>query len=167
MYSHSAAVSGVTDTAKVTAISPTGTATNSVVTYAATITLDSVPAGVRLGQTANVAVTTSEAIGVVAVPSNAVTVGVAGAGADGTTTGTVQLRAADGATTAKTVTVGVQGDSTTEIKSGVSAGDQVVVSLDTAVGTTTATTQLGGTSGGISGGGGVPAGGLSGARPGG
>jgi macrolide-specific efflux system membrane fusion protein len=60
-----------------------------------------------------------------------------------------------------TVTVGVQGDTTTQIVSGLSEGDTVVVSLDTAVGTTTTTTsQLGGLSGG------VPAGGFQG-RPGG
>ena len=114
------AVDGATAPAKVTSISPTGTATNSVVTYAATITLDSAPAGVRLGQTADVTVTTAQATGAITLPSNSVT--VAAAAADGTTTGTVSLRAADGTTTVTTVTIRVQGGRTTTITSQLGGG---------------------------------------------
>ena len=53
------ALTGTTATAKVTAISPTATSSNSVVTYATTITLDKIPDGLRLGQTAEVAITIS------------------------------------------------------------------------------------------------------------
>ena len=139
------AVSGVSVTAKVTAIAPTGTTTNSVVTYPATITLDSVPAGVRLGQTADVSVTTASASGVLYLPSQAVTVGAADG--SGTTSGTVTVVGADGSQTLTQVVVGVQGDSTTQIVSGVKAGDKALISLDTAIGTTT-TTTLGGFGGG-------------------
>ncbi len=158
------AVPGVTATAKVTAISPSGTTTNSVVTYAATITLDSAPAGVRLGQTADVSVTTASASGVLYLPSQAVTVGTTDA-ASGTTSGTVTLVGADGSRTVTQVVVGVQGDSTTQIVSGVKAGDKALISLDTAIGTTTSTTTTGGLSG-LSGGG-MPAGGFPGGAPGG
>ena len=91
---------------------------------------------------------------------NSFLVGALALTAGGTTTGTVSLLAADGTTTVTTVTVGVQGGSTTEIVSGVSEGDEVVVSLDTAVGTTTTTTQQGGMPSGMSGG--MPTGGFAG-----
>ena len=157
------AVPNVSATAKVTAISPTGTTSNGVVTYAATITLDSAPAGVRLGQTAAVTVTTAQAADAVTLPSNAVTIGTVAA--DGTTTGTVRIVAADGTTTTTAVAVGLQGDSTTQIVSGVSAGDKVVVSLDTAVGTSSnSLQQLRNSFGGAGTGGGT---GFGGARNGG
>lgn len=139
------AVPDASAAATVTAIAPTGTATNGVVTYGATIRLTTVPAGVRLGQTANVTVTTAEAVDVVNVPSNAVTVG---ATTGGVTAGTVTLVAADGTQTVTDVVIGVQGDSATEITSGVAEGDTVLVSLDTAIGTTTSTTQQDGGFGG-------------------
>ena len=50
------ALDDVATTATVTAIAPTATASNSVVTYATTITLDSIPEGLRLGQTASVTI---------------------------------------------------------------------------------------------------------------
>jgi macrolide-specific efflux system membrane fusion protein len=156
------AVPDASATAKVTSISPTGTTTNGVVTYAATVTLDAAPAGVRLGQTADVTVTTAEVTDAVTLPSNAVTVGMVAA--DGTTSGTVRIVAADGTTTATAVTIGLQGDSTTQIVSGVAAGDKVVVSLDTAVGTTTTNQQLRGSFGGA---GAFPGGGFTGSRNGG
>jgi macrolide-specific efflux system membrane fusion protein len=135
------AVPSASATAEVTSISPTGTTSNGVVTYAATITLDSPPAGVRLGQTADVTVTTAQVADVVTLPSNAVTVGTAAADGTTTGTGTVRIVAADGTTTTTAVTIGLQGDSTTQIVSGVAAGDKVVVSLDTAVGTTSTSLQ--------------------------
>ena len=46
--------------ATVTAIDPTASTSNNVVTYGATITLGSLPDGIRLGQTAEVTVTTDD-----------------------------------------------------------------------------------------------------------
>ena len=117
----------------------------------------------RLGQTADVTVTTAQAANVVTLPSNAVTVGAVAA--DGTTSGTVRIVAADGTTTATAVTVGLQGDSSTQIVSGVAAGDKVVVSLDTAVGTTT--TNLQQLRNGLGGAGAFQGGGFTGSRNGG
>ncbi|MCU1526753.1 MAG: hypothetical protein JWP75_516, partial [Frondihabitans sp.] len=52
------ALSGVSTPAKVTAIAPTATSSSSVVSYAATLTLDAVPKNLRLGQSAQVTITT-------------------------------------------------------------------------------------------------------------
>ncbi|WP_098456072.1 efflux RND transporter periplasmic adaptor subunit [Sanguibacter antarcticus] len=139
------AVEGASATATVTAIDPVGTATSSVVTFGATITLDAPPEGVRLGQTASLTVTTAEAVDVLTVPSQAVTIDVTPT-VDATTgeqivTGTVTVLAADGTQAEQAVTVGVQGDATSEILSGLAEGDTVVISVDTAVGATETTTE--------------------------
>src|SRR5690606_4314062 len=52
------ALDDVTTTATVTAIAPTATASNSVVTFATTLTLVSIPDGLRIGQTASATITT-------------------------------------------------------------------------------------------------------------
>ena len=52
------ALTDVTATATVTEVAPTATSSNSVVTYATTITLDEIPDGLRLGQTAEATITT-------------------------------------------------------------------------------------------------------------
>ena len=142
-------------TAKVTAIAPTGTTSNSVVTYATTITLDSIPAGLRLGQTADVAITTAaSAADALYVPTAAITT------ANGVSTVKV---VANGKTTVTTVTLGVVGDSGTEIKSGLKAGQTIVigtVSPTTTTGTTG--TGTGGRFGGAGGFGGAGTGGFGG-----
>jgi macrolide-specific efflux system membrane fusion protein len=138
--------------AKVTAISPTATASNSVVAYATTITLDSVPAGLRLGQTGNVTITTkSSSPGALYVPSAAIK----------TTAGTsvVQVIGTDGKTTAATVVTGIVGDQGTEITSGLTVGATIVLGVVTPT-TTTGTTNRTGT-GGV-GTGGVGTGGFGG-----
>jgi macrolide-specific efflux system membrane fusion protein len=122
---------------KVTWVSPTSTTSNSVVTYSATVQLTEIPEGLRLGQTANISVTTAEAADVLTLPANAVTVD-----ADGST-GTVLLLDANGNSTSTTVGVGLQGDSTVEITDGLALGDSVVVSLDTATGGSSTSTTGG------------------------
>jgi macrolide-specific efflux system membrane fusion protein len=140
------AMTATTATAKVTAISPIATASNSVVTYATTITLDSIPKGLRLGQTADVTITTaSSAAASLYVPTAAITTA-----ADGTST--VKVVSAAGTTTTKTVKLGIVGDTGTEVTSGLSLGQTVVI------GTVAATTGTGtgtgtGTRGGFGGGG--------------
>ncbi len=123
------ALSGVKATAKVTAISPTATASNAIVTYPTTITLDSIPTGLRLGQTADVTITTkSSAATALYVPSAAIKTA-----ADGTST--VEVVGANGKNTTVTVTLGVVGDQGTEIRSGLKLGQTVVL------GTVSATTN--------------------------
>ena len=132
-----------------TAVAPTATASNSVVTYATTITLDSIPDGLRLGQTANVTITTkSSKADALYVPAAAITT------ANGTSTVKVIKNTK---TSTVTVTTGIVGDSGTEVKTGLTAGETVV--LGTVAATTTSTTGTGtsGTSGTRSGTGGARA----------
>jgi len=115
------ALPGTTATAKVTSISPTATSSNSVVTYATTITLDKIPTGLRLGQTAQVAVTiATSGPDALYVPAAAIT----------TSNGTSTVKVVDPKTkkvTVTEVTLGVVGDEGTEIKTGLKAGDTIVI----------------------------------------
>ncbi|MEU6791509.1 biotin/lipoyl-binding protein [Nonomuraea wenchangensis] len=141
------ALPGVSATGKVTQIEPVATTSNNVVQYPVTVTFTEVPDEVRLGQTATVEVVTGRAENVVAVPSTAIST------SGGQTTVTV-LR--QGHQTRTPVEVGVQGTTLTEIKSGVSEGDQIV---PPAVSTGTTQGGNGRFGGGFPGGGGVPGGG--------
>jgi macrolide-specific efflux system membrane fusion protein len=149
------ALADLTATANVTAIAPTGTTSNSVVTYATTITLDSVPAELRLGQTAEVTITTvSSAEDALYVPTAAITTATDG-------TSTVDVIGDDDAVTTTTVELGVVGDAGTEITSGLTEGQTIVlgeVAATTESDTGTTTEQ-----GGFGGGGG--AGGTGGFTP--
>ena len=131
------ALTGTTATAKVTAISPTATASNSIVTYATTITLDKLPDKVRLGQTAQAAITIAASKDdALYVPAAAITT------ADGTSTVRVVK---DGKTSAVDVTTGVVGDQGTEITKGLTAGETIVIGSISA--STNQTTGTGGAAG--------------------
>jgi RND family efflux transporter MFP subunit len=110
---------------KVTQIDPAGTVSNRLVRYAAVITFDQAPDALLYGQSANVVVTTESADGVLYVPSTAVaSLGdKSGAVVDGTVTVKV-----NGRTEKRTVEVGLRGDVSTEIRSGLNEGDEVLVS---------------------------------------
>lgn len=112
-------------TGKVTQIDPAGTVSNRLVRYAAVITFDQAPDALLYGQSANVVVTTESADGVLYVPSTAVaSLGdKSGAVVDGTVTVRV-----NGRTEKRTVDVGLRGDVSTEIRSGLDEGDEVLVS---------------------------------------
>jgi multidrug efflux pump subunit AcrA (membrane-fusion protein) len=132
---------------KVTDVSSTSTVVSNVVTYNATIALVNPPADVKEGMTANVAVVTETREHVLELPSSAIT-----------TTGTVSTvqLVANGKTTVMRIQTGLVGDSSTEIVSGVSAGDLVAIPTVTVV-TPTATgtgTGAGGTGAALFGGGG-------------
>jgi multidrug efflux pump subunit AcrA (membrane-fusion protein) len=120
----------------VTSIDPTSTVTSSVVTYGATITLTKPPAALRLGQTGTVTVTTANKANVLYVSTTAIT-----------TTGVGKSVTVQSGKSTRTVTIttGVAGDSTTQVTSGLTAGQTVVLPTTT----TTSTTN-----GGIPGGGG-------------
>ncbi|MEV0902005.1 biotin/lipoyl-binding protein [Actinoplanes sp. NPDC049802] len=145
------ALSGVSQSAKVTAIDPSATTSNSVVTYGVTLTLDKVPAGAKVGQTVSVSVTTGSKENVVLVNAAAIT-----------TVGrrhTVTV-VANGVQETRSVEIGLEGDSATEITSGLTAGEQVVVkTTSTSTSGTSQGGMMGGGFGGISGGGGAPPGG--------
>ncbi|WP_432926659.1 efflux RND transporter periplasmic adaptor subunit [Microbispora sp. CA-135349] len=111
------ALSGVTAAGKVTVVDPQPQTNNNVVQYAVTISLTGVPSTVRLGQTATARVTVGKADDALTVASSAVTT------AGGQTTVTVLE---NGRQVVKRVQVGLKGDTTTEITSGLQEGDQVV-----------------------------------------
>ncbi len=112
------ALTGVELGAHVTSISTLGTTSSSVVSYDATLTLDQHDSRVKPGMSASAAVITGQASGVT-LPTSAVST-------RGSTTATVELLR-NGKTRSTPVSVGVQGDSRTQIVSGLRAGDQVVV----------------------------------------
>jgi macrolide-specific efflux system membrane fusion protein len=154
------ALSGVELGAHVTSISPLGTTSSNVVSYDATLTLDQSDSSVKPGMSASAAVFVAQAQGV-NVPNAAVT----GNGSLATVTDE-----RNGKQTQQQVAVGLRGDSRTQIISGLSAGDQVVIktTLPPLSSATTSTTSgsngtLGGTGarpgGGFGGGGGGFAGG--------
>jgi macrolide-specific efflux system membrane fusion protein len=100
--------------ATLTSISPTPVTSNGVVSYSAYFALTKLPAGTRMGQTANVTVQTAKASNVLFLPSTAVT----------STGGTYSVTLPNGGGT-KQVQIGVRGDSFTQIKSGLNEGDKV------------------------------------------
>ena len=137
------AVSTASAQGKVTAVADTSTVTSNVVSYAVTVTLDALPAGVRSGMSADLDVVTQAATNVIAVPNQAIT-----------TTGRTSTvrKLVNGTQVITPVQLGVKGNSTSEITSGVAVGDVLVLQ--------TATTSTGGTgTGGNRGGAAFPGGG--------
>jgi multidrug efflux pump subunit AcrA (membrane-fusion protein) len=102
----------------VTSVDTVETVTNNVVEYGVTIRLDRTK-GVRLGQTSAVTITTGSKDDVLRVSSSALTT------IGDQTTATVQHD--DGTTDTVVVTTGLQGDSETEVLSGLAVGDVVVL----------------------------------------
>lgn len=143
------AVGGATAKGKITSIDPVGTTSNSVVTFGVVVRLSGVPKSIRLGQSASVTITTDSATGVLVVPSTAVTT-------NGSRSTVLLLK--DGQQVRTQVTVGVAGDSWTEITQGVSSGDQVV--LTTSTSTSSSSSNQGFPGGGFPGGG-IPGGGAA------
>jgi multidrug efflux pump subunit AcrA (membrane-fusion protein) len=144
--------------AHVTEIDSTSTVSSNVVTYGVTFSLDNPTSDVKPGMTANVTVIVASANNVLHVPTAA----VRGSG----TSGTVTVMK-NGKQSTVQVIVGVRGDSTDEIASGLTVGEQVVVATTRATsssptGTGTGTGRLGGLGGGGFGGGGGGLGGLGG-----
>jgi HlyD family secretion protein len=146
-----------TVTGKVVEVSPLSTTSNNVVTYPVTISLDTTDQPVRPGMTTTVTVTVDERQNVLTLPTSAVT----GRGS----TARVMVRGADGKLQAQAVQIGLRGDSTVEITSGLNEGDQVVVQRTTTTGASATNTRTGFGGAGITGGG--PAGGFGGAPTGG
>ena len=143
--------------------SSSGSDTSSAVSYPVTLTLDQTSSHLKAGMSATADIVTSQVTGL-AVPSQALT------------GSTVTVQAADGTQTTQRVQTGVVGDSTTQIVSGLKAGDTLVVrSAAAALGAAAGgTNQLnnaigsrlgaGGLAGGLGGGAGGGFGGGGGAR---
>jgi multidrug efflux pump subunit AcrA (membrane-fusion protein) len=103
----------VTDIGVLSSSSGSG-AGSSAVSYPVTLSLDQTGKGLKAGMSATADIVTSQVTGL-AVPSQA----LAGS--------TVTVEAADGSQTTQRVQTGVVGDSTTQVVSGLKAGDKVVV----------------------------------------
>ncbi|HZQ78581.1 MAG TPA: HlyD family efflux transporter periplasmic adaptor subunit [Acidimicrobiia bacterium] len=153
-------------TGTVSEIDTVSTVVSNVVTYNAVVAFDSVPASVKPGMTANVSVVTASRDNVVEVPSAA----ISSSGGQSTVT----VRGADGKDEVRAVEVGLKGDGTTEVVSGLADGDQVVMSVGVVSSNTnrnggtqtrTQTGTVGGIGGGGFGGGGFGGGGFGGAGP--
>ncbi|HKD99342.1 MAG TPA: efflux RND transporter periplasmic adaptor subunit, partial [Micromonosporaceae bacterium] len=137
------ALTGATATGKVASIDPTATTTNNVVSYGVVVDLTSLPKGIRIGQSTTVTVTTGSKSNVLAVPTAAVT----GNG----TTGVVTVLV-NGVTSRTPVELGLAGDTFTEITSGLTAGEIVVLpAVNTSGNTTTPFPGFGGGGGGFGG----------------
>ncbi|HEY2675095.1 MAG TPA: efflux RND transporter periplasmic adaptor subunit [Rugosimonospora sp.] len=146
------ALSGTQVTGKVASIAPTASSSNGVNSYAVVVSMDSVPAGVRIGQSTTVVVTTAQADNVLRVPVAA----VSSAGGRHT----VQL--VNGTTVSLTpIQVGVQGDDYYQVSSGLTAGEVVQYRISTGTGATSGPGGAAG-GGGFGGGGGGAGGGFGG-----
>ncbi|MEV6968062.1 biotin/lipoyl-binding protein [Hamadaea sp. NPDC051192] len=144
------ALANTTAEGLVTTISPTSTTSGGVTSYPIVISLNTVPTGAKLGQSVSISVVVSKVENVLYVPAAA----VKSAG----NLKTVTVVKDNGAQETRTVTVGVEGDSYTEIKSGLTAGEKVVI----ATVTTNSTTNNQMPGGGQFGGGGQIPGGAAG-----
>jgi macrolide-specific efflux system membrane fusion protein len=150
------ALAGVELGAHVTSISPVATTSSGVVSYNATLTLDQTDSKVKPGMSASASVIVGEAQGVT-VPNTAVT----GTGSLATVT-----VLSNGKQSKKQVVVGLRGDSRTQIVSGISAGNQLVVTTTLPpLTSSTSSTSTGGAPG--AGGAGFGGAGGAGGRPGG
>ncbi|MCH6170837.1 HlyD family efflux transporter periplasmic adaptor subunit [Pseudonocardia alaniniphila] len=112
-----------TATGSVTQITPQSTVTNNVVLYPIQVSLDTAPPGVGVGSTASLNITAGSATDVLEAPNLAIT------SLGDRHTVTVQRTGTD---TVVPVTIGLVGDTQTEITSGVQAGDVLVLPSTTA-----------------------------------
>ncbi|WP_370970295.1 efflux RND transporter periplasmic adaptor subunit [Amycolatopsis sp. cg9] len=134
--------------ATVSSVNLTPTTSGSVVSYGAQLALTDPPDGLRPGQSASVVITVASADNALSVPAAAVTT------AGGTNVVTVQE---NGQNVTRQVQVGIRGESTVQITSGLTEGENVVLT-----GASTGTTGTGRTGTGTGGTGGFPGGGTGG-----
>jgi len=132
-------------TGKVVSIAQTSSTTNGVVTYPVTVSIDNPPATLRLGQSANISVTTATADNALVVPSLAIT-----------TNGSRQTVNVmkNGTPTPATVTTGISANGRTQVLTGLSDGDQIELPAISSTLDTGSTTTTGGAfgTGGLGGG---------------
>jgi hypothetical protein len=117
--------------------SSSSTGTSSAVSYPVTLALTQTTKGLRAGMSATAEIVTGQASGVV-VPTQAL---------QGSTVTLVK----DGKRTTQRVTTGVAGDSTTQIVSGLSAGQQVIVTSSSATAGANASGSGASSAGGLTG----------------
>jgi multidrug efflux pump subunit AcrA (membrane-fusion protein) len=106
--------------AHVVGVDEVGSSSSSVVQYTVTVALDRNDSELKPGMTANVSIVTAERDNVLTVPSSAIT----GSGSNAS----VKVVDAKGNQTVTPVVAGLVGDSTTEVVSGLKAGQTIVTS---------------------------------------
>ncbi len=132
------AISGLELGAHVSSISTVGTSSSGVVSYNATLTLDQTDSRAKPGMSASASVIVGQAQGVT-IPNQAVT----GTG----TLGSVNVLR-NGKTVPEQVIVGLRGDSRTQVLHGLSAGQQLVITIALpSLGSSTGTSGASGTLG--------------------
>jgi HlyD family secretion protein len=147
------ALTNVSLTGKVVAVDATQTLVQNVVTYSVYISLDSVPAGLKPGMTASADVVVDKRESVLLLPSSAVR---------GTGT-TAQVTVKTGTTEeSRTVQIGLRGDQSVEIVSGLNVGDVVITRTTSSAGAGAGAGPLPGGAGGLVVGGGAGGAGLGG-----
>ena len=124
------ALTGQTFTGTVTHVALVGTTSSGVVNYPVTIALDQTDAAIRPGMSANVSIVVEQRDNLLLVPNRAVK-----------TSGKLKTVTVlkDGKQTQVNVTLGMSGDSQSQVTNGLSEGDVVIVQQ-----TTTTTTNQGG-----------------------
>jgi macrolide-specific efflux system membrane fusion protein len=140
------ALSNVTVSGAVNAVSPTSTVVSNVVTYDVTISVTNPASTVKIGMTVQASVVVASASNVLEVPSSVITSlrGVP----------TVTLYQNGTQIPGHRVTLGLQGDTQTQITGGLSAGEMVVeptATVSSSTGTGTGTGSGGGAGAGKSG----------------
>lgn len=113
--------SGILMTGEVDSIDVEGTVTNNVVQYVTTLSLQSPPEEVRVGQTVSISILTGSKEDALFVPTSAIAV-------DGATSSVTKV--ADGRLSEVEVTTGLVGTTGTEVVSGLDEGDVILLSND-------------------------------------
>ena len=108
---------------KLISLSPTPSSTGSVTAYGATISMNRVPNQVKVGMTAQASVILQGVSNVVVINSSAVTT----TGSGSTVTVVTSAGKPDEKQEIRNVTIGIKGDTGTEIKSGLKAGEVVLI----------------------------------------
>jgi multidrug efflux pump subunit AcrA (membrane-fusion protein) len=144
------ALTGTQLTGTVVEVDPTASVVNNVVTYNALVSINTPPPTLKQGMTASVSVQVASHPNVLEVPTAAIQT------QGGTSVVNVDVA---GKPVPTTVTTGLQGDSTTEITSGLTAGQQLLVSTGATTTATGARTGAGAAVPGAGGGGGFTGGG--------
>ena len=108
---------------KLISLSPTPSSTGSVTAYGATISMNRVPNQVKVGMTAQASVILQGVSNVVVINSSAVTT----TGSGSTITVVTSAGKPDEKQEIRNVTIGIKGDTGTEIKSGLKAGEVVLI----------------------------------------
>jgi multidrug efflux pump subunit AcrA (membrane-fusion protein) len=163
------AISGLSLTGTVAEVDPAGTVSQGVVTYGVQISLDTQDPRVKTGMSVNATIQTAVAEGVLTVPSAAIKttngtsyVQVFTPALATATTGTTASQGVVSATAPKSVpvTTGISDATTTQILSGLTAGEQIVVRTTGTTATVSAAasaTSRTSAGGGFGGGGGAAA----------